>query len=217
MPKKPGGGLSGHMGAEIAIIDYSAGNLRSVDNALKILGYRAEITQSPQVVRDARVVVLPGVGAAADTMTNLRNLGLVEAVKEVVKAGKPFLGVCIGLQVLYDATEEGGRHECLGIVPGTVKRLPEGLKVPHMGWNQVRQVRSHPVFEGIDDGANFYFVHSYYGEPEDASVIIGETGYGVTFGSVIARDNIVATQFHPEKSGPAGLRFYDNFMRGAVK
>ncbi len=197
----------------IAIIDYGAGNLRSVVNAITRLGYRPEVTNSPGGVLNARVVILPGVGAAADTMANLRSLGLAGAIRQFIAEGRPFLGVCIGLQVLLTDTEEGGWHECLGIIPGRVRRLPSGLKIPHMGWNQVKQKVSHPVFNGIPDKANFYFVHSYYAEPEDSSLVVGETDYGIPVCSVLARDNVVATQFHPEKSGELGLRMYDNFLR----
>ena len=126
------------------------------------------------------------------------------------------MGVCIGLQVLFDGTEEGGWHECLGIIPGRVRKLPAGLKIPHMGWNQVKQSVSHPIFDGIPDGANFYFVHSYYAEPDDKSLVAGETEYGISLCSVIARGNLVATQFHPEKSGELGLKIYDNFIKMAL-
>jgi len=197
----------------IAVIDYGAGNLRSVVNAITRLGYRPKVTSQPDEVGRARVVVLPGVGAAPDTMESLNRLGLVETIRRVIGEGRPFLGVCIGLQVLFSATEEGGGCQCLGIIPGQVKRFPQGLKIPHMGWNQVRQRLSHPVFQGIADGANFYFVHSYYVQPQDESLVAGETEYGITFCSVVARGNLVATQFHPEKSGEVGLRVYHNFLK----
>jgi glutamine amidotransferase len=145
-------------------------------------------------------------------MRNLRLHKMVEPVREYIASGRPFFGVCMGQQALLSLSEEGGEHECLGIIKGRVKKLPPGLKVPHMGWNNVRQTRSHPIFEGIPDESFFYFVHSYYPEPADESVVIGETEYGVTFASVLARDNIVATQFHPEKSGEMGLRMYANFL-----
>ena len=200
----------------IAIVDYGAGNLHSVVNALNKLGYRPEVTSSPDDVLDARAVVLPGVGAAAETMANLRALKLVSPIRHFIEEGRPFLGICIGLQILLAGTEEGGWHECLSIIPGVVRRLPPGLKIPHMGWNQVRQRISHPVFDGIPDNANFYFVHSYYVEPDDKSLVAGETEYGITICSVIARGNLVATQFHPEKSGEVGLRLYDNFIKVAL-
>jgi glutamine amidotransferase len=196
----------------IVIVDYGAGNLRSVARAVERVGWQACVTSDPDAVRGARVLILPGVGAAADTMRNLRERCLLEPVRKYIDSGRPFLGICMGLQALLSVSEEGGEHECLGVIAGRVRRLPSGLKVPHMGWNQVRQRRSHPLFEGIPEDAYFYFVHSYYPDPDDPSVVIGETDYGVTFASVVARDNLVATQFHPEKSGEAGLRLYRNFL-----
>ena len=200
----------------IAIIDYGAGNLRSVANVIARLGYQPRITNRAAELSEAQAVILPGVGAAGDTMESLRKLGLVEPIKQLIADDRPFFGVCIGLQVLFTGTEEGGWHDCLGIIPGRVKKLPAGLKVPHMGWNQVKQRSNHPVFEGIPDEANFYFVHSYYGEPENKSLVAGETEYGVMMGSVITRGNLVATQFHPEKSGDYGLKMYANFLRHAT-
>ena len=197
----------------ITIVDYGAGNLRSVVNAISRLGYQARVVDSPDQVMSARAVILPGVGAAADTMANLSKSGLDGAIKRFIAEGKPFLGVCIGLQVLFSGTEEGGWHQCLGVIPGAVRKFAPGLKVPHMGWNQVKQKVSHPIFEGVPDEANFYFVHSYYVEPEDSSLVIGQTEYGVPFCSVVASGNLAATQFHPEKSGEAGLKVYDNFIR----
>jgi len=195
------------------IVDYGAGNLRSVARAVARAGYEPVITAEPSAVERAEVVILPGVGAAADTMSNLTRCGLVEPIRQYIAGGRPFLGVCMGLQALFTVSEEGGEHRCLNILPGRVRRLPDGLKVPHMGWNSVRQSRPHPVFEGIADGAFFYFVHSYYADPQDPSVVAGDTSYGVTFAAVVAAANIVATQFHPEKSGEAGLRLYENFLR----
>ncbi len=197
----------------IAIIDYGAGNLRSVVNAIKNLGYQPSITSDPAEVLKAKAVILPGVGAAGSTVNNLRKLGLAEPINKYIYSGRPFLGICIGLQVLFSRTDENGGHECLGTIPGRVKKLPPGLKIPHMGWNQVKQRVQHPVFKDINDEANFYFVHSYYVEPDDKSLIAGETEYGIAFCSAIARDNLVATQFHPEKSGESGLRIYDNFLK----
>jgi len=200
----------------IAVIDYGAGNLRSVANAIAKLGYQPSITSQAEDLSQAQAVILPGVGAAGDTMASLRNLGLVRPIKQLIANDRPFFGVCIGLQVLFDGTEEGGWHDCLGVIAGQVKKLPDGLKVPHMGWNQVQQRITHPLFEGIPDEANFYFVHSYYGVPEDKSLVAGETEYGIIMGSVIVRGNLVATQFHPEKSGEHGLKMYDNFLRHAL-
>jgi glutamine amidotransferase len=200
----------------IAIVDYGAGNLRSVVNAVSKLGYQPKVTSSPDDVLNAQAVILPGVGAAADTMENLKALGTDDPIRRFIAEGRPFLGVCIGLQILFTGTEEGGWHECLDIIPGAVRKLPPKLKIPHMGWNQVKQKISHPIFDGIPDNANFYFVHSYYVEPDDGSLVAGETEYGITICSVIARGNLVATQFHPEKSGDVGLRLYDNFIKIAL-
>ena len=200
---------------KLIIIDYGAGNLRSVAIALARLGFDPLITSEPEAVDNADIVILPGVGAAADTMSNLAQRRLVEPIREYIASGRPFLGICMGLQVLFSVSEEGGEHPCLDILPGRVRRLPDGLKVPQMGWNRVRQRSSHPIFDGVPDGAFFYFVHSYYADPEDPSIVIGETDYGVTFPAVVAKDNIVATQFHPEKSAQSGLRLYENFLRMA--
>ena len=201
----------------IAIIDYGAGNMRSVVNAIARLGYKSKVTGSPKDLLKARAIILPGVGAAADTMANLRKLGLVEPIRQLIAEGRPFFGVCIGLQILFSFSEEGGRHKCLDVLSGRVKKLPSGLKIPHMGWNQVKQKASHPIFEGIPDEANFYFVHSYYVEPDDKLLVAGATEYGIPLCSAVARGNLVGTQFHPEKSGEFGLRMYDNFIRLAMK
>jgi glutamine amidotransferase len=197
----------------IAIVDYGAGNLRSVTNAAERVGLRPLVTDDPSRIRAADGVILPGVGAAADTMLNLANRHLVDVVREVIARGTPFFGVCMGLQALFTLSEEGGAHRCLDVLPGTVRRFPAGLSIPHMGWNQVRQVRPHPFFEGVPDGADFYFVHSYYVDPLERSDVAGETDYGVTFASVVIRGALVATQFHPERSGRPGLRLYANFGR----
>ena len=203
----------------IAIIDYGAGNLRSVANAITAIGYGSEITSNPEVIMRAEAVIFPGVGAAGDTMSGLTRLGLADVLKRLVAEQRPLFCICVGLQVLFTGTEEGGWHDCLNIIPGKVKRLPAGQKIPHMGWNQIKQKFEHPVFEGIPDQTNFYFVHSYYGEPEEKSLILAETEYGVSFCSALAKDNLVATQFHPEKSGGPGLRMYENFIKfsGAKK
>ena len=201
--------------SDIAIIDYGAGNLRSVNNAIVRLGYQVEITNRAENILKAKAVVFPGVGAAGDTMLTLRKLGLIQVINQLVAETRPLLGICIGLQVLYTGTEEGGWYDCLDIIKGKVKKLPSGLKVPHMGWNQVKQKKAHPLFEGIPDGANFYFVHSFYGDPEDKSVVLAETEYGVTFASAIGRGNLAAVQFHPERSGDLGLQIYENFFKFA--
>ena len=200
----------------IAIIDYGAGNLRSVANAVKKLGYYPRVTSEPGEVLDVAAVILPGVGAAADTMNSLEKLGMTDSIWQLIQQRRPLFSVCVGLQILLSGTEEGGWHECLDIIPGKVRRLPQGLKIPHIGWNQVKQRFTHPVFEGIPDEANFYFVHSYYAEPEDISVVAGTTSYGVSMCSVLIKDNLIATQFHPEKSGKHGLKMYDNFLKVAL-
>jgi imidazole glycerol-phosphate synthase subunit HisH len=202
----------------VVVVDYGAGNLRSVEKALLSLGHAVQVTQDPALVRRAESLVLPGVGAAADTMRALNGLGLSEAVREYVQAGRPFLGVCMGLQALLTGSEEGGWQPCLNVIPGRVRRLfdraavPE-LKVPHMGWNRVRQEQRHPIFDGIPDGSYFYFVHSYYVAPDDPATIAATTDYGITFPCVLIQDNVIGTQFHPEKSSDLGLRLYDNFVR----
>ena len=200
----------------IAIADYGAGNLGSVANAIVKLGYEPKITDRPSDVLSAAAVILPGVGAAGNAMENLKAIGMADVIRQLIDAKRPLFAVCVGLQLLFSSTEEGGWHECLNIIPGTVRRLPAGLKIPHMGWNQVKQIVKHQVFDAIPDEANFYFVHSYYVDPEDKSVIAGTTDYGPSFGSVIIRDNLVATQFHPEKSGNWGLRMYSNFLKKAL-
>ncbi len=200
----------------IAIIDYGAGNLRSVVNAIGRLGHEARVTSDPRDLGDARVTVLPGVGAAADTVASLERLGFADPVRQWIADDRPFLGICVGMQILLTSTEEGGGHKCLDIVPGQVRRLPGGQKIPHMGWNQVSQVTAHAAFDGIPDETDFYFVHSYYVDPDDRSLVAGETDYGIRFCSVIARGNMLATQFHPERSGEVGLRFYKNFFERAL-
>jgi glutamine amidotransferase len=200
--------------ADLVIVDYGAGNLRSVARAVAHAGFEAVVTSEPAIAASARVMIVPGVGAAADTMRHLREGGLEGPVREHIEAGRPFLGVCMGQQALFEVSEEGGQHECLGILAGRIVRFPQGMTVPHMGWNTVSLTRPHPVFEGIPDGSYFYFVHSYHPRPTDPTVVLGETQYeDVRFPSVVGRDNLVATQFHPEKSGPVGLRLYANFLR----
>jgi glutamine amidotransferase len=199
----------------ITLIDYGAGNLHSVANAIHYLGYRSIVTSNPIDILDAQTVILPGVGAAADAMASLRNLKIADAICQVIKENRPFLGICLGLQVLLSVSEEGGEQPCLGIVPGRVEKMPDEVKIPHMGWNQVKQLRSHPVYAGIPDNTNFYFVHSFYAVPENNETVIGTTDYGISFCSILARGKLVATQFHPEKSGRWGLKFYDNFLKMA--
>ena len=200
----------------IAIIDHGAGNLRSVTNALTKLGYQSKVTSNPSDVADAAAVILPGVGAAGDTMRSLVKSGMSQVIHQLISEERPLFAICVGMQVLFSATEEGGGHECLGIIPGTVRKLPPALKIPHMGWNQVKQRVAHPIFDAIPDEANFYFVHSYYPNPDDTSVVAGTTDYGVAMCSIITKRNLVATQFHPEKSGIHGLRMYANFLKTAL-
>jgi glutamine amidotransferase len=196
----------------VAIIDYGAGNLRSVVNAVTKLGYQPKVTSNCDTILKADAVILPGVGAAGDTMDSLAKLGMVDVIRQLIVQRHPLFAVCLGLQILLSGTEEGGWHECLGVIPGVVRRLPPGLKVPHIGWNQVKQRVAQPIFDGIPDEANFYFVHGYYAEPEDMSVVAGTTEYGVSICSVVIKDSLIATQFHPEKSGEYGLRMYSNFL-----
>ncbi len=201
----------------IAIIDYEGGNLTSVLRAVNHLGFDGEITRDPQVIDNADRLIFPGVGAAGASMDVLNKTGLTEIVKQqVLEKGKPFLAICIGIQILFDKSEEDNA-QCLGILPGEVKRFPPSeLKIPQIGWNQVKQVRSHPVFDGVPDNSDFYFVNSFYSAPSDPAVTIGETEYGIRFTSAVARDNIIATQFHIEKSGPVGLRMLKNFCQWTV-
>ncbi len=197
----------------IAIIDYGMGNLRSVQKGFGKVGYQAVVTSDPAVIADAGKVVLPGVGAFEDAMAELRQRGLVEPIRSVIEAGKPFLGICLGLQLLFDVGFENGRHEGLGILPGEVRRfeLPEDFAVPHMGWNQLDIRRPAPILAGLTSGVYVYFVHSYYVVPADPDVIATETDYGGHFCSTIWRENLFATQFHPEKSQSDGLSILRNF------
>ena len=202
---------------DVVILDYDAGNLRSVVRAVERIGARPEVASVGAALDQADAVILPGVGAAADTMRNLRQRGLVEPIREYIAADRPFLGVCMGLQALMTASDEGGGHDCLDILPGRVVRLPAGRKVPHMGWNRVRRKRESALFEGIPDGAYFYFVHSYYCDLSEAGDLLASTDYGVEVAAVVQRSNLAATQFHPEKSGAYGLRIYRNFLTAAAE
>lgn len=197
----------------IAIIDYGMGNLRSVQKGFEKVGHKAVVTDDPAQVAGAAKVVVPGVGAFEDAIAELRRRGLVEPVLAAIQSGKPFLGICLGLQLLFEVSHENGRHEGLGVLKGEVVRfeLPPEYSVPHMGWNQLAIRRRAPVLEGIADGTYFYFVHSYYVVPEDPGVIATETDYGGPFCSMIWRENVYATQFHPEKSQADGLRLLKNF------
>ncbi len=202
----------------IAIVDYRAGNLTSVARALEHLGHECGITDQADKIRAADRVILPGVGAAGATMENLHRLGLDRVLRDdVIGTGKPFLGICIGIQILMERSEEDGAP-CLGVVAGEVRRFPQAvdgvpLEVPQIGWNRVHQIRAHPIFSGVDDNSHFYFVNSYYPVPADPSVTIAIAQHGVTFCAAIARGSLVATQFHLEKSGEPGLRVLDNFCK----
>ena len=197
----------------IAVIDYGMGNLLSVSKALESVVSDVEVTSDPKVVSRAQGVVLPGVGAFEDCMQNLRSLKLDAVIKEFIESKRPYLGICLGLQILFSFSEEGGRFEGLDIIKGQVKRLPSSVKVPHMGWNQIVKQKPAPLFEGIADWSNFYFVHSYYVDPEDKDVIATSTDYGVSFTSSIWRENIFGVQFHPEKSSRLGLQMLHDFGR----
>ncbi|MGQ0694241.1 MAG: imidazole glycerol phosphate synthase subunit HisH [Nitrospiraceae bacterium] len=197
----------------IAIIDYGMGNLRSVHKAFEAVGHQAIVTRDAASIKNATHVVLPGVGAFGDCMANLARHGLIDPVLETIQSGKPFLGICLGLQLLFTESEEFGTHKGLGIIPGRVRRFAtdHALKVPHMGWNQVNDQRKCPLFEGIADGSYWYFVHSYFVDPNDKQIAATTTTYGIPFVSSIWKDNIVACQFHPEKSQAVGLRLIKNF------
>ncbi|MBN2428692.1 MAG: imidazole glycerol phosphate synthase subunit HisH [Deltaproteobacteria bacterium] len=202
----------------IAIIDYGMGNLRSVQKGLEKCGFDARVTDDPKVVAQADKLVLPGVGAFKDCMNNLLEGGFEEPIHRHIEAGRPFLGICLGLQLLFTESEEFGRHRGLDIIPGKVVRFPETmtvsgeeLKVPHMGWNRIAFQKRPPLFEGVQDGSFVYFVHSYYVVPDDPVVVATTTDYGISFCSSIWKDNIVACQFHPEKSQQVGLKILKNF------
>ena len=201
----------------IAIIDYGAGNLRSVANAIMKLGYQPSVTSNHSDVLSAAAVIFPGVGAAADTMHSLTESGMSQVIRQLITEGRSLFAICVGMQVLFSGSEEGGWHECLGIIPGTVRKLPPKLKIPHIGWNQIKQRVMHPIFDAIPDEANFYFVHSYYADPDDTKFIAATTDYGVSICSMLIKGNLVATQFHPEKSGDYGLRMYANFLKMALR
>lgn len=197
----------------ITIIDYQMGNLRSVQKAFERVGHAAEVTSDPAVIARASKVVLPGVGAFADAIAELRRREMVEPIREAIEAGKPFLGICLGLQLLFERSYEDGDHTGMGILAGEVRRfdVPREYKVPHMGWNQVHTRTQPPIMAGIDDQTHFYFVHSYYVVPENESLVAGEAEYPEPFCAMVWRDNLFATQFHPEKSQTAGLQLLRNF------
>jgi imidazole glycerol-phosphate synthase subunit HisH len=215
----------------IAIIDYGMGNLRSVQKAFEHLGFPAKVTRLPDDLQQAKGVVLPGVGAFRQAMDNLAAHSLIDPVKKAISSGKPFLGICLGLQLLFQESDEFGATSGLGIIPGRVIKFAgsefesrreasgesrTGLKIPHMGWNRLHLAKPNPLLLGIPEGAMMYFVHSYYGQPEDSSWTATTTDYGLEFTSSVAKDNVFAFQCHPEKSGDVGLKILDNFSRLAL-
>ena len=200
---------------KVVVIDYQSGNLHSVSRALEHVGAQPQVTDDYKHLLQAHAAILPGVGSGAAAMNGLYERDLVEPIKEYVASGKPFLGVCLGMQLLLERTQEGD-VPCLGLIPGEVRRLPQGIKVPHMGWNQVNLLKEHPFLQGMPQGSYFYFVHSYYPEVAQQDLVLGTTEYGKSFCSVLAHRSVIATQFHPEKSGPVGLKLYENFIRFAT-
>jgi len=202
----------------VAVVDYGAGNLVSIEQAIAATSGTARIVDRPEPLSAADLLVVPGVGAAAPAMRRLRRAGLAPAIARWIEAGRPFLGICLGLQLLFEASDEDGART-LGVIPGRTVRLADAPTLPHIGWNQVERTRPHPAFEGIAGDADVYFVHSYAGVPqghEDASWILGETEHGARFVSAVAHDNVVGLQFHPERSGTVGLRILANVLRWAV-
>ncbi len=202
----------------IAIVDYGMGNLRSVQKAFERVGAEARVVSSPEGMAGAHGVVLPGVGAFAQAMDNLRAAGWVEPIVAACSSGRPFIGICLGMQLLFESSDEMGRHAGLGILPGDVRRFGGDLKVPQMGWNQIR-IRGAgtedvpPLLRGVPDGGYAFFVHSYYCAPHDPDVVLATTDYGIEFASVVGRGNVLGAQFHPEKSQSVGLQMLDNFAR----
>ena len=196
---------------QVGIIDYGVGNLRSVEKAFAAAGCDAIVSADERILRRAERLVLPGVGAFGACMKALTQRGFDELVRERVATGTPLLGVCVGMQMLFEASEEFGATPGLQLLPGRVRRFAGDLVVPQVGWNQIRQRSAHKLFAGIADETFFYFVHSYYCKPDDPAVVIGETEYGASYASVVARDNVCGVQFHPEKSQAAGLRLLSNF------
>jgi len=197
--------------SHVAIIDYGVGNLRSVEKAFAATGCEAVVSGDESVLQSAERLVLPGVGAFASCMTALRERGFDSLVRERAAAGTPLLGICVGMQMLFEVSDEFGTTDGLGLLRGRVRRFANDLVVPQVGWNRIRQRRQHGLFAGVEDGAFCYFVHSYYCEPENTDLMVGETEYGVKYASVVANENICGVQFHPEKSQHVGLQMLKNF------
>ncbi len=197
----------------IVVVDYGMGNLRSVQKGFERIGAEAVVSRDVKDIENAGKLVLPGVGAFPECMNNLGRFGLIDPILEFIRSGRPFLGICLGLQLLFETSEEFGIHKGLGIIPGTVKAFSRsmGLKIPHMGWNEVYFEKNVPIFEGISEGTYLYFVHSYYVEPNEAASVAARTEYGITFTSAIWLNNVFAVQFHPEKSQENGLKILKNF------
>lgn len=197
----------------ITIVDYQMGNLRSVQKGIEKIGGEAVISSDPTVIADAEKLILPGVGAFGDAMAEIRKRDLARPIVDFIDSGRPFLGICLGLQLLFERGYEHGEHEGLGVLPGEVVRfeLPKTMKVPHMGWNTITKKSESPILADIDDGTHFYFVHSYYVRPTDPSVIALECEYGIPFCAMVSRNNLFATQFHPEKSQADGLKLLRAF------
>jgi len=197
----------------ITVVDYKLNNLRSIENTLRRLGHDVQVTSHPDVVGRAEKLILPGVGAFRDAMQNLNDLGLVEPFIECVRAGVPTLGICLGMHLVFSESEEFGLHSGLNLIPGRVRRLPDTVIVPHMGWNELKPLKQDPLLKGIEPGSFVYFVHSFYAEPATRDVTLATTEHGLEFSAVVHRDNVWATQFHPEKSQKVGERLLDNFAR----
>jgi imidazole glycerol-phosphate synthase subunit HisH len=197
----------------ITVVDYKLNNLRSIENTLRRLGYEVQVTSEPKDVRNATKLILPGVGAFRDAMRNLESFGLIEPFKEKVLAGTPTLGICLGMHLIFTESEEFGLYRGLDLIGGRVRRIPEGVHVPHMGWNELRLRKPDAFVEGIQPGSFVYFVHSYYVDPSSADITLASVEHGIDFPAIVHRDNIWATQFHPEKSQKVGEQLLDNFAR----
>jgi glutamine amidotransferase len=195
----------------IAIVDYGVGNLRSVQRAFEHVGAEVVVTAHRETIESASAVVLPGVGAFGKAMSNLKRAGLTDVIRQVIAQGRPFLGICLGLQLLFEESEEMGQHTGLGVFGGQVKRFEVGLKVPQIGWNRIHIQRASPLLEGVAGGSYAYFVHSYYVAPTDPEIVLATTDYEMDYASIVGQDNVFGIQFHPEKSQAVGLRILRNF------